>query len=75
MLGHETVTDKFYAYKWGNKSHTIIERVLLSEFVVSGSQAFHIPREKVDHSKDPRQRQLSGVNGVPSKPLGDDYSS
>jgi hypothetical protein len=39
-----------------------------------GLKAFHIPREKVDHTKDPRQRQLMGVNGV-VKPLGDDYSS
>jgi ribosomal protein L37E len=59
MLGHETATDRFYAYQWGNKSHTIVERVLLSEFVVSGSQAFHIPREKVDHTKDPSQTTFS----------------
>jgi hypothetical protein len=67
----EAQTDKFYAYRNAGR---VIERVLLSEYRVMGLKAFHIPREKVDHTKDPRQRQLMGVNGV-VKPLTGDYSS
>lgn len=42
----ECQIDKYYAYRNAGK---VIERILLEEYRVMGSRAFHIPREKVDH--------------------------
>jgi len=37
-------TDQYYAYRNAGK---VIERIVLEEYQVGGSKAFHIPREKV----------------------------
>jgi hypothetical protein len=52
-------TDKYYAYR---NAKRVIERVLLSEYRAFGIQAFHIPREHVNHRKDPSQRKLLEVS-------------
>ncbi len=57
--GHEVVCDKFYAYRFGNKQHTIVERVWVETYKVNGVKAFHIPREHFDHKKDPFQMKLT----------------
>ena len=44
----ECQTDKDYAYRNAGK---VIERVLLEEYKIMGSRAFHIPREHKDHKK------------------------
>lgn len=53
--GHEFAFDKLHAYQLSSQ---VIERVLLSDFEIAGKDAFHIPREKVDHRKDVAQTKL-----------------
>ena len=47
----KVATDNYYGYRLSNASQPIIERVLIQEFKVSGTQAFHIPREKPKSKK------------------------
>ena len=60
--GHPVAIDNFYAYQLGGKGKTIVERILIQEYLAFGLKAFHVPREHVDHSKDPWQRKLLEVN-------------
>jgi len=57
--GYRVALDKLHAYR---KSGNVIERVLRVDYDVAGLSAFHIPREKVNHSRDPWQKKLA-VNG------------
>jgi len=49
----EAQTDRFYAYR---NARRVIERVLLSEYQVAGKDAFHIPREHIEHKRLPRSQ-------------------
>ncbi len=44
----EAQTDKYYAYRNAGR---VIERIILEEFKVMGSKAFHIPREHKNHKR------------------------
>ncbi len=55
LAGHKVVTDKFYAYRL---SGDVVERVLKIDYEVAGMNAFHIPREHIDHKVDPFQLKL-----------------
>ena len=53
--GHPVVLDKSCAYRISGK---VIERILRTDYEVGGLSSFSIPREKVDHSRDLRQKRL-----------------
>jgi len=53
--GHPVVLDKWCAYRISGK---VIERIPRADYEVGGISAFHIPREKVDHSRDLEQTRL-----------------
>ena len=59
LEGHPFATDKLYAYRLSGKTKRIVERVYIKDFEVGGKTAFHIPRERVDHSRDLYQQILS----------------
>jgi len=56
--GHPVVTDKLYAYRLSGKPRWIVERIYIKEYEAGGLKAFHIPRERVNHSQDPCQTKL-----------------
>jgi len=53
--GHEVACGKLYAYRFGNKDGTIVERVWIETYKTAGLKAFHIPREHFNHKVDPFQ--------------------
>ena len=53
--GHPIVCDDLYAYRL---SSGVIERIVKVDYVVGGSKAFHIPREK-PRSINPLQQTFS----------------
>jgi hypothetical protein len=55
----EVQTDQYYAYRNAGK---VIERILLEEFNVGGTKAFHIPREKTKSLNRSRNNQTKLVN-------------
>lgn len=57
--GHGIQTDKYYAYRLSGKRKTIVERVWIEQYKIDGKKAFHIPREHVEHKKDPWQKTLT----------------
>lgn len=57
--GHPIITDENYAYRLSGKRKTIVERVWIKQYEIDGKKAFHIPREHVDHTRDPWQRKLT----------------
>jgi len=64
--------DENYAYRLSGRNNTIIERVLREQYDIDGPKAFHIPREKVDHSFDPTLTKIPDFTeppeeGVPPK--------
>jgi len=56
--GHIVVTDEYYAYKTSGKKHRVVERVLLEIYKVAGKDAWHIPREHFNHTRDLLQKKL-----------------
>lgn len=54
----EIQLDNYYAYR---NAKRVIERILRDDFLAGGKQAFSIPREHINHKKDPKQRKLLDV--------------
>lgn len=62
LINKSIETDTNYAYRISGKKKKVIERVLMEEYKVSGKQAFHIPREKVNHTPESiAQRKLTMI--------------
>lgn len=57
--GHPVTTDKLYAYRLSGHGKWIVERIYIEDYKAAGMKGFHIPREHVDHFKDPYQKRLS----------------
>jgi len=53
--GHAVVLDKLHAHRFSGE---VVERVLRIDYEIAGLSAFHIPREHVDHKKDPYQTKI-----------------
>jgi len=56
--GHLILTDEDYAYRISGKKQKVVERILISIYNIAGRKGWHIPREHVDHRKDPRQKKI-----------------
>jgi len=56
--GRPIVIDKLYAYRLSGRGRWIVERIYIEEYKTAGPKAFHVPREHVNHYKDPYQKKL-----------------
>ena len=56
QAGHVVALDKLHAYR--KSGDNIIERVLRVDYEAGGMSAFHIPREHINHKKDPWQTKI-----------------
>ena len=54
--GHPVALDKLHAYRFSGE---VVERVLRIDYDVGSMSTFHIPREHVDHKRDPWQSKLA----------------
>ena len=61
QLGHEVALDKLHAYRISGE---VIERILRLDYEIAGPNAFNIPREHIDHSRDLCQTKLIQKGGV-----------